>query len=93
MTDELQWENFNERDFGVDMDDFLARSKEVYLRIRDELEPEHEGEIVAIDPESGDYFLGKTLGEADEKAFAKYPDKLLCFVRIGSSAAMLLKTW
>ena len=52
-----------------------------------------EGNVVAIDPESGDYFLGKTLGEADDAAFAKYPDKLLCFVRIGSQAVMPLKTW
>lgn len=93
MTDELNWENLNERDFGVNMDEFITRSKEMYLSIREEMESEHEGEIVAIDPESGDYFLGKTLGEADEKAFAKYPDKLLCFVRIGSRAVMPLKAW
>jgi len=93
MADELHWESLNERDFGIDMDAFLAKSKEIYLSIRKELESEHTGEIVAIDPESGDYFLGETLGEADEKAFAKYPDKLLCFVRIGSGVVMPLKTW
>ena len=93
MTDELHWENLNERDFGVDMNEFIAKSKEIYLGIREELESEHAGEVVAIDPESGDYFLGKTLGEANERAFARYPDKLLCFVRIGSSAVMPLKTW
>ncbi|MFQ6057844.1 MAG: hypothetical protein ACE5MB_03055 [Anaerolineae bacterium] len=93
MTNELHWENLNERDFGVNMDEFIAKSKEIYLRIREELESKHEGEIVAIDPESGDYFLGRTLGEADERAFAKYPDKLLCFVRIGAGVVMPLKTW
>jgi len=36
---------------------------------------------------------GPTLGKADEKAFAKYPNKLLCFVRIGSRVVMPLKTW
>lgn len=93
MTDELHWENLNDRDFGIDIEDFLAKSKEVYLTIRDELEPAHEGEIVAIDPDSGEYFLGKTLMEANEAAFAKHPNELLCFVRIGSSAVMPLKTW
>jgi hypothetical protein len=48
---------------------------------------------VAIDPDSGEYFLGKTLMEANEAAFAKHPNELLCFVRIGSSAVMPLKTW
>lgn len=93
MTDELQWENFNERDFGVNMNEFIAKSKEIYLGIREKMESEHEGEIVVIDPESGDHFLGRTLGEANDAAFAKYPDKLLCFVRIGSRAVMPLKAW
>jgi len=93
MADELHWENLNDRDFGIEMEDFLARSKEIYLSIQEELKSEHAGEVVAIDPESGNYFLGKTLGEADERAFAKYPDKLLCFVRISSRAVMPLKTW
>jgi hypothetical protein len=49
---------------------------------------------VAINPEDGHHFLGKTLNEADEKAFAEYPDQWLYFVRIGSSeAALPLKTW
>jgi len=93
MTDELHWENLNDRDFGVNMDEFIARSKEIYLRMQEELESEHEGEIVAIDPESGETFLGRTLGEANDAAFAKHPDKLLCFVRIGTGAVMPLKTW
>ena len=93
MADELQWENLNERDFDVNMGEFIAKSKEIYLGIQEELESEHEGEVVAIDPESGDYFLGRTLGEANERAFAQYPDKLLCFVRIGSRTVMPLKAW
>ncbi len=74
--------------------EFIAKGQELYEKLKSELEAAHEGEIVAIHPENGDHFLGKTLNEADEKAFAKYPDQWLCFVRIGSSeAAMPLKTW
>jgi hypothetical protein len=75
-------------------EEFIAKGKEVYGKLKDDLEPSHEGEIVAINPESGDHFLGKTLNEADDKAFAKYPDQWLYFVRIGTpEAALPLKTW
>jgi hypothetical protein len=75
-------------------EEFITKGKEVYESLKVELEPAHEGEIVAIHPESGSHFLGKTLNEADERAFAKYPDEWLYFVRIGSQEAELpLKTW
>lgn len=71
---------------------FIARAKEVYEKIKDELEGQ-EG-LVAIEPESGDYFVGKTLGQANDAAFAKYPDRWVYFMRIDNpEAAMPLKTW
>jgi len=73
---------------------FIAKAQEVYEALKGELEPAHQGEIVGIHPESGDHFLGRTLNDADQKAFAKYPDQWLYFVRIGSpEAALPLKTW
>jgi len=75
-------------------EEFITKGQEVYERLKGDLEPAHEGEIVAIHPESGEHFLGKTLNEADEKAFAKHPDEWLYFVRIGSAEASLpLKAW
>lgn len=79
---------------GPERKEFISKGQELYERLEDELESAHEGETVAIHPPSGDHFLGKTLNEADEKAFAKYPDHWVYFVRIGSSdAALPLKTW
>ncbi len=50
--------------------------------------------IVAIEPESGDVFLGKTLGLADKAAFEKYPDQWVYFVRLDNpEAAIPLPTW
>jgi hypothetical protein len=75
-------------------EEFIAKGEEVYKKLKDDLEPAHDGEIVAINPENGDHFVGKTLNEADGNAFAKYPDQWLYFVRIGSPDASLpLKTW
>ena len=74
--------------------EFITKAKEAYANLKEDLEPASEGEIVAIHPENGDHFLGKTLNEADEKAFARYPDEWLYFVRVGAPETGLpLKTW
>ena len=71
---------------------FAAKAKEVYEKIKGELEGK-EG-LVAIEPESGDYFVDKTLGQANEAAFTKHPDVWVYFMRIDNpEAAMPLKTW
>ena len=44
----------------------------------------HKGEIAVIDPETGKYFLGKTLNEALRKAENKFPDHVFYAMRIGS---------
>jgi hypothetical protein len=54
------------------------------------LEPEHADEFVAIEPESGDYFLGKTLSEAMGAARRSYPDGLAHAMRVGHKAGLHL---
>ncbi len=50
--------------------------------------------VVAIEPESGEYFLGETLGKADAAAFEQYPDEWLYFVQLDNpEAAIALPTW
>ena len=50
--------------------------------------------VVAIEPESGEYFVGATLGKADTAAYAQYPDKWVYFVRLDDpEAAIALPTW
>jgi len=44
------------------------------------------GKIAAIEPESGEYFLGKTALEAFHKARKKYPKAMFYFIRIGYPA-------
>jgi hypothetical protein len=71
---------------------FIAKGKDVFEEIKGKLEGQ--GGIVAIEPESREYFVGKTLGAANDAAFAKYPDAWVYFVRIGEpEAAMPLRTW
>ena len=49
------------------------------------------GKFVAIDVDSGDYFLGETAMDATEKGRAKYPDKVFYLGRIGYRTAFTFK--
>jgi glutathione S-transferase len=62
----------------------------------EELQAELEGQtgVVAIEPDSGDYFVGATLGKADAAAYAMYPDTWVYFARLDdATAAIALPTW
>jgi hypothetical protein len=69
--------------------EFVERAEAIYARrLRQLLEPEHADEFVAIEPESGDHFLGKTLSEAMQAARRSHPNKLVHAMRIGHRAAL-----
>ena len=62
----------------------------------EELQAELEGQtgIIALEPESGDYFIGATLGKANAAAYEKYPDVWVYFARLDDlEAAIALPTW
>jgi hypothetical protein len=75
----LPWKPFDSREMA-------KKAKAIYERIKEKLEAEHFGEVVAIDVESGDYFLGKTGLEAARQAKAKYPNRIPYIIRIGRRA-------
>ena len=60
------------------------RAESIYeQRLKAKLEPEHRGQFVVIEPDSGDYFLGRTLSEAAWAASKVYPDRPMFEMRIG----------
>lgn len=74
-----------------EIEEFVRRAEEIYAsRLRSVLEPGHADEFVAIEPESGEYFLGKTLSEATRAARQSYPDRWTHAMRVGHSAALHL---
>jgi len=69
--------------------DFVSRAEEIYrTRLSAILEPDHTDEFVAIEPESGDYFLGHTLNHAAQSARKAYPNRPTHAMRIGHEAAL-----
>ena len=57
-------------------------------RLRTTLEQSHMNEFVAIEPISGEYFLGQTLSDAIGASRRKYPDRLAHALRVGHKAAI-----
>lgn len=56
-------------------------------RLRDLLEPDHNGQFVAIEPSTEQYFLGDTGLAALHAGRKALPDKLFYLLRVGSDAA------
>ena len=66
-----------------------SAAKKLYEeRLREILESAHNDEFVAIEPVSGEYFLGRTLSEAIGASRSKYPDRLAHTLRVGHKAAV-----
>jgi len=65
------------------------RAKRVYdERLRADLEAQHPGWYVAVEPESGDHFLADTLDAAADAAQAAHPARRSHVLRVGHAAAL-----
>ena len=70
---------------------FVQKAEMIYeARLQALLEPEHEDEFVAIEPESGEYFLGKTMNDTAKTARSAYPGRMTHVMRIGHRTALHL---
>ena len=66
----------------------IDRAKQIYAtQLQIDLESQHMDRFVAIEPDSGDYFLGDTFDDAVKLARSKYPNRLSHTIRIGHRAA------
>ena len=86
MADVAMWQDKNVR---------AAFETKARARL-EELQAELAGRtgIVAVEPESGEFFVGATLGKANAAAFTRHPDQWLYFARLDSlEAAIALPTW
>ena len=71
--------------------DVASRASEIYeSRLRVKLEADHRNAFVAVEPDSGDYFLGETLTEAIQAARKAYPDRISFALRVGHPSAVNL---
>jgi hypothetical protein len=72
--------------------ELAARAKIIYeKKLKKRLEPQYNGQIVAIEADSGDWFLGESVADAAIKAKEKYPEKMFHFIRVGYRAVHKLR--
>ena len=65
------------------------RAKTIYAeRMQRELEAEHRDRYVAIEPDSGDYFLADSFSDAVAESRAAHPDRIAFVIWIGHDAAI-----
>ncbi len=68
---------------------FAKAARKVYEeRLKDRLEEQHPGEVIALDPESGEYVLGKTLAEVDRACHERFGSRPVHVFRIGGGGAV-----
>lgn len=70
---------------------FHARGEHLYQRLKRRLEPRHKGDIVAIEPDSGQYLVGKDELQVALKAMKRFPGKQFAFFRVGYPAVHKLR--
>jgi len=69
-------------------DDLVARGMTTHRqKLASVLEPSHLGEFVAIEPDSGRYFLGSTASAALVAAHLAMPTNLFYLTRVGRETA------
>ncbi len=67
------------------------RAKAIYAdRLQVELEAHHLGRYVAIEPDSGEFFLADSFGAAVSEARSSHPQRISFVIRIGHAAALHL---
>jgi hypothetical protein len=68
----------------TNVDDLARQAEAIYQqRLKSQLEASHRDQFVAIEPISGDFFLGRTLSEAIGLARQAHPQRLAHAMRIG----------
>lgn len=74
---------------SADTKSVIERAKRIYAeQLQAVLEPQHRNRFVAIEPESGEYFLGDTFDDAVKSARAKHPSRLSHTIRVGHPTAL-----
>ena len=69
----------------------MEAAKRVYEeRWRSRLEAEHWGAVIAVEPESGEYVLGKTFRDVDLARQAKFGTKMVYTFRVGGGGAVCI---
>jgi hypothetical protein len=71
----------------ADNETFHQRCRAIFEQVRPQLINEHYGWYIAVEPDSGDYFIDKDIEVAHEKALQKHPNVHHCAFRLDEIGA------
>ena len=72
--------------------ELALKGRKIYReQLKDKLEAKHQGQFVAIEVDSKDYFGADTPLEAIDRGKEKHPQKLFHLMKVGSKATFILK--
>ena len=67
----------------------MEKARRVYdEQLRDKLEAEHSGEVIAVEPDSGDFVLGKDFMAVSQACRQRFGNKLTYTFRVGGGSAV-----
>lgn len=72
-----------------DQQRFVAAALKVYQdKLKDRLEADHFGEVIAVEPDSGDYVLGNSFGDVDRACRERFGATPVHIFRVGGKGAV-----
>lgn len=72
-----------------DKQQFVENARKIYDELlRDQLEKEHFGKVIGLEPESGSYVLGESFLEVGQASYERFGTRPVYFFRIGGGGAV-----
>ena len=68
------------------LEKITEKAEKIYAKLEGSLVKEHKGEIIAIEVESGSYYIADSVIEAYHKGLKNHPGKNFIYKRIGFGA-------
>jgi hypothetical protein len=84
---EIQWSTEEKARKSAEQNAFYQRCRVIFDLIQTQLIAEHYGWYVAVEPESGDYFLDRDAETASQKARQQYPQRIHCLFCLNETGA------
>jgi hypothetical protein len=84
---EIQWSPEKLAQYKVEREEFFQRCQTIFKRVRPELIEKYYGWYMAIEPNSGNYFIDADKDMARKKAREKYPNAITCMFCINETGA------
>lgn len=68
--------------------EFHEQSREAYDTLRLDLEDQHPGAIIGLDPASREYVLGQSIGEVSKECQERFGEQPVYITRIGGGSPL-----